>query len=399
MDSVHTCWFTDNHLGTSPISTAILCTVSHRDHLRFQKAEADTACAVWVRWINLLTEVEAVVIRFRGSVNTVTQVLDEIDLYHYHPSRAAHVYGMTTIHESQARDQAHLVSVLQSPDVTSDLSDWDVRWSDLRLNMGDEMTQLIGTSRSHYLVRTESVRTLNRLQVSLNLDDPQDSRFRSAKRILGSHFGEALSRDTAWEFEGPSLGTADGRLYRQLQDALESLVHDINESGAEISPAPKAGLGELIPLGGGGLLEGQALIDRFGDAISKALPGFRFDRRAHVTEKYFLEFVKRTAGGFHLIEIQRYYRPAGFSVRIAASQFRIPINDLVPVTGCAVPGIVLPLEHLASERSSRWSYKRSRMFERALEDFSTILERRVRPFFERADILLQDHNATQQEIQ
>ena len=82
--------------------------------------------------------------------------------------------------------------------MTRRLSDWDIRWSDLHLDIGEDFDQQLGQNRNHYLIRTERSGTVDRMTISLELDDPQDSRFPSAKRHLAGHFGDILGRDTAW---------------------------------------------------------------------------------------------------------------------------------------------------------------------------------------------------------
>ena len=105
---------------------------------------------------------------------------------------------------------------------------------------------------------------------------------------------------------------------------------DIDEHRSDLADAPARTVLDFVPFVGGHHLDGRALIEKFSDAINRGLPGFRYDRRAHVTDKYFLEFVRRTSHGFNMIEIQRYVRPHGFSVRLAVSRFRIPFADLMP---------------------------------------------------------------------
>ena len=86
-----------------------------------------------------------------------------------------------------------------------------------------------------------------------------------------------------------------------------------------------------------------------------------------------------------MIEIQRYVRPHGFSVRLAVSRFRIPFADLMPGSGRAIPGYIVPLQDIVPERPERWTYQKARRFDRVLDDLSVVLEKRAGRFFDRAE--------------
>ncbi|MEE2787157.1 MAG: hypothetical protein VX589_07435 [Myxococcota bacterium] len=370
-----------------PTEISSIFPMEHRRH----------AISVWTQWTNQLSRVDALVLRLRGTLETLRTLFDEVDLYHYHPHHASQTYGLTTVHAPVAVDPATQDSLLTHPDLTRHLSDWDIRWSDLSLNIGEGLGQQLGRTQNHYLIRTERARTIDRLTLSLELDDPQDSLFRSARRHLASQFGDALGREAAWEYDGPTLDSPQGRHYRRLQDEIVQLLAHIDDTPDELPVAPARTLIDFLPFIGGHHLDGRALVEKFADAINRALPGFRYDRRAHITDKYFLEFVRRTSHGYNVIEVQRYVRPHGFSVRLASSRFRIPFADLMPGSGRAVPGYVVSLHTLVPERPERWNYKKARRLDRVLDDLSVVLEKRGRRFFDGTEKIFADCFGEQKE--
>jgi len=129
----------------------------------------------------------------------------------------------------------------------------------------------------------------------------------------------------------------------------------------------------------------QSIVDLLGAAIAEQLPGFRYDRRAHVTDRYYLDFVRRTPGGFHFIQVERRHRPARHRVSLGSSLINIPLSDLTPSAGFSVPGINFDLETLLPDHPGEWSYATRGGAHRAVADTVAILAARVEPFFERAE--------------
>ena len=92
------------------------------------------------------------------------------------------------------------------------------------------------------------------------------------------------------------------------------------------------------------------------ELIRGVLPGFQYDRKAHVTNQYYLEFVRRTDSGYQMIEVQRFYRPLGFYGAFGVARYRLPFADLVPGTNQAIPGYRFDVSDIAPNHIGRWTY-------------------------------------------
>ncbi|MCB9536376.1 MAG: hypothetical protein H6704_08930 [Myxococcales bacterium] len=124
-------------------------------------------------------------------------------------------------------------------------------------------------------------------------------------------------------------------------------------------------------------------------AMSGVLAGFRHDRAAHVTDQYFIEFIRRTPNGFHAIQLQRLHAPPGHVVRVGVSRVRAPVGDLHAAVGRAVPGLAFPLADLVPERGElAWRYGSPAEARAAVADTVAVLAARAGPFFEQAERVL-----------
>ena len=345
---------------------------------------ADLARVLWTLFAGLMPQIDLIVVRCVDRQDRLMEILDQLDLFHYHPHRNNHLYGISTLHSSAPIDAETITAMLSDDGVTHALSDWDLRWSELVFDLTSMPKQDLGPMGSHYVIRSDSNRSTDRLFLNVGLEDPNEPTFRGARRQLAATFGEAIGRESAWEFVGSPTNTPLGRHYRQLNDRLTQALATVMSTPVDVPPASSTNLLEFVPfLRGPSDFEGQ-FMNCLKEAISNALPGFQFDRKAHVTDRYFAEFVRRIAGGYELIEIQRSYQPMGFTARFGVCSFRIPFDDLAPGVECAVPGCLVDLKTLVPERDVHWTFRSHHGLQRQLADFGTILELRVRPFFDAA---------------
>ena len=79
-----------------------------------------------------------------------------------------------------------------------------------------------------------------------------------------------------------------------------------------------------------------------------------------------------------MIEVQRFYRPLGFTVRFGVARYRLPFADLVPGTNQAIPGYRFDVPDIAPNHIGRWTYSSPAGLNLQLEDLAA-LEHRVRP--------------------
>ncbi len=348
--------------------------------------------ALWRRWLSLLDQVEVVLRRQIGVRADIGSALNQLELDQQHPDQPHQLFGITTVHEPEELAIESIDAIVNAPRLTERLADWDLRWTDLRLRLDGELDRPDEVSCSHYVVRTERERTVDRLLFSLAVDDPQDIAFRAARRQLKALFGPELGQESAWQFDGVPEDSPRGRRYQRLRGVLKA---ELDAAGAELAPLPSSTASALNRMTEwvaahtkSARNREQSIVDVFGAAIAEQLPGFRYDRRAHITDKYYLDFVRRTPGGFHFIQIERRHGPARHRVSLGSGLINIPLSDLTPSAGFSVPGINFDLEVLLPDHPGEWTYATRGGANRAVADTVAILAARVEPFFERAEAQL-----------
>lgn len=359
--------------------------------------------AVWRRWAGLLDRVDVLLLRCMGTRAAIAEVLDRFDLHHRHVARPHQTFGLYTAHHPEALPVERLAAIIRAPQVRHDLIEWGLRWSGLRLALDGPLDQAEGPARSFLVVRTERRRIYDSLHLTLETEDPGARALRNARRQLAADFGALVEQPSAWQYVGPGLDTARGRRYEALRGALRALV-DRDPPGAPVSGGTPGAPGWLGRVGerlramatdDGGAFD---LVPAFERALSEALPGFRHDKRAHLTDRYFVAFARRAPHGVHLILLRRLHAPAGFRVSVGVSTVPLQLADLDPGTGRSAPGLAVPLATLVPERGDLdWRYTGRPSGERAVADAMAVLAARAGPFFADADRALAAWTAADEE--
>ena len=349
----------------------------------------DVGLALWRRWLTVLDQIDVVLLRQIGSREEIGKTLNRLDISQQHLEQPYQLFGITTVHETQGLPVELIDKMVNAPRLTERLADWDVRWSDLRVRLDGELDRPDTPSSSHYVVRTEGDRTADRLLLSLDVDDPHDLAFRAARRQLKSIFGPEIGQDSAWQFDGVPITSERGRGFQQLREAILAELDALAGDLAPLPPPVGTPLNRMTDWAAALLRRNRnrerSVVEAFGEAIAERLPGFRYDRRAHITDEYYLEFVRRTAGGFHYIQIERSHRPARHRISVGASAIYVPLSDLTPGDGFTVPGVSVPLEQLLPDHPGEWTYASRGATARAVSDTAAVLEARAEPFFQRAE--------------
>ncbi len=350
--------------------------------------------SLWVQLINHLPQVDVVLIRATGTRQEMVEILDQLELYSYHPGKQSHQFGLTTIEMTDGPAPDVLDALLGDRKLMNQMVDWDLRWSGLNLDLDGIEPQQFAPSQSFYSVRSDSAKSIDRLYLSLDIEDPGTPLFRSARRQLAERFGEMISRESAWEYVGPSLSSPLGKQYNKLHRGLRSAAKSILDTTDPLPTKPSSSWLARLPLLNRTMLADDPFVEPVLDAITKALPGFQHDRRAHITDQYFVEYVRRIDAGFQVIQIKRQAKPTGFFLRIAVSRYRIPFEDLVAGPNTAVPGCVVDASDLVPERVDGWTYNGQRQFQDALTDLTEILSLRINSFLDASTHVLKEHAQT-----
>lgn len=344
--------------------------------------------ALWRRWIGLLDGIDLVLLRCMGPLAAIRAVLDTFDLHHRHPHRPHQTFGICTVHHPAPLPFAAIEALAGSPATNEPLVEWDLRWSALELSLDGATT---GAEGSFYVMRHERGQLYDALQLCLDGDDPGAAALRFARRQLAARFGRTLDQPSAWQYVGPALDSPRGRRYAALAAGLADDAAAVVAAAPPIdgdTPRPPGLAGRFVErlTGGGGDVD---LVTAFEAALAPRLPGFRHDRRAHLTDRYFVELTRATPGGHHLIQLRRLHAPSGFRVSVGASRHPLPLADLDPGVGRAAPGWATPLAALVPERPSLdWTWTGAASAQRAIEDAAQVLAARAGPFFEAAEARL-----------
>lgn len=346
--------------------------------------------ALWQQWLTLVERCDLIIVRCMGTRQALTQLLDRFDLHHRHPHRPHQTFGLHTRHLVDPLPRATIDAIADSPIVNEALVEWGVRWSDIQLRLEGRLDQAKVPGRSFFVVRTERERVYDSLHLVLEVDDPSAPAFRHARRQLSAAFTGAVEQATAWQFVGHHVDTPVGRahalLAQRLGGALAAVVADrapVATHAPEL-PGPLSRLWSRLRRRGP--REAVELTAAFEAQLEEALPGFRHDRRAHLTDRYFISFSRRTRHGTHLIELRRLHNPGGFRITIGVSTVPIQVSDLDAGTGRAAPGLAVPLEELVPERAHLdWRYVDQASATAAIADAVALLAARAAPFFDLAD--------------
>ena len=355
-------------------------------HVEFGDAR-DAQVAAFRAWLGLAHQLDVVVLRCTGTLEQLEDTLDVLDLDDDNPERPHNVFGVTTV----GRDGLDPETLMTLADHAQEAADWGVRWSGIRWRLEDDPAPG-SADQSYYYVRTDRSRTYDNLLVSLDQDDPEDERFRRARRQLARLVNDDLGLAAAWSFEGPTIESARGQLYSALVQALHAEVATVLESPEPIPARPPRQA--VLPLRALRNLmhRGHWELDVLGAArraLQELAPGFRHDRRAHATDHYFLDFVRGTPNGYQYIQVRRTHRVPGHAVRVGVSRYRARLDELDPGIGRVTHGLALPLEALVPERDTvEWSYSSQRECERAMGDMARLVAARALPFFERTEAAL-----------
>lgn len=356
--------------------------------------EADDPAArarLWRRWAGLLDRLDLVLVRCMGRRAEIEALLERLDLHHRHPDQPHQTFGVCTVHHPDPLPPEAIADILRAPQVTEPLVAWGLRWSDLRLRLDGPLDQAAGPAQSFFVVRTERRRVYDSLHLTLHTEDPRAPSLRAARQALAARFGGRIEQPSAWQYVGPPLDSPRGRRYAALREALAALPARVVAESAPVggeTPARPGRLGRLVER----LTDGDDAFDlvaAFERALGDALPGFRHDRRAHLTDRYFVELVRRTPGGVHLVLLRRLHAPPGFRVSLGASLMPVQLADLDPGPDRSAPGLALPLSALVPERADLdWRYAGRASAERAVADAVALLAARGAPFFAAAEAAL-----------
>jgi hypothetical protein len=358
---------------------------------------ANWAHHLWAKLITMLPQVDVLVIRCGGPRKGLMQVLDQLDLYHYHPHRNNHQFGISTLHEDDALHEESLGELVNSKKTGRAIADWDVKWSGLRFEIEAVPKQPLGQSSSYYLIRSDSARSLDRLLLSLDCEDPTAPEFRSARRQLAAEFSDLISRESSWEYVGVPLNSPLGRRYTDLTSQLQLARIEAIETSNELPAYEGNRWLDSLPRPWRKKAAKTSFVQQMQNAITAALPGFKFDRKAHVTDRYFVEYVRRIVDGYQVIQVKRHHEPSGFQLRFAVTQYRIPFEDLISSMRYSVPGCVVEMNALIPERPDGWLYGSERSLERQLTDLTEVLAVRARLFFSRSERALREHSVDHNE--
>lgn len=372
--------------------------------LRCDLPDRAARVALWRRWSGLLDRIDLVLLRCMGTRQTLQALLERFELDGRQPRRPHQTFGLYTAHHPEALPIDGLTALIGAPQINHPLLDWGLRWSSLRLKLDGPLDQAEGPASSFLVVRTERERVYDSLHLTLETEDPSGRSLRNARRQLAADFGALVEQPSAWQYVGPALDSPRGRRYEALRGALAPIAERLMASPTAIpgrTPDRPGWLGRLAERAraiGRDEVEPLDLVAEFETRLLDALPGFRHERRAHLTDRYFVAFARHTAHGVHLVLLRRLHAPSGFRISIGASTVPLQLADLDPGTGRSAPGLALSLATLAPEREDLdWRYAGRPSAERAVADAVAVLAARAGPWFEAADAVLAEHAATPQE--
>ena len=137
--------------------------------------------------------------------------LDRVDLFGFHPHRRNHLYGISTRHGRSALPRETITTLIHSKEIQGGLADWDIAWGNLYFDLSVLEPQELGTSQSWYVVRSDQVKSTDKLVIHLDIEDPQDPDFRTARRELSAHLGGEIARENSWSYEGCLRGTPEAK--------------------------------------------------------------------------------------------------------------------------------------------------------------------------------------------
>ncbi len=348
-------------------------------------AAAEERAAVFRCWLKMLDRLDLMLLEARGPLHKLSGVLDALELSG-HPDRPGDVAGVSTF-EGEALPIEVVRALLDVPG----LCDWGLRWSGLDFELS--LPARCETRQSYYFCRSDGRRVHDTLRAVIDLDDPDEERFRRARRELGRLISPELAKQHTWTCEGPVEGSPRAERYAALGTQLRAVQTQVLENPTPLPQGPRRNPALLRWLQGLAFRGGQRDFDMAGltaKALAQVAPGFDHDRQAHATSLYFVEFVRATEFGFQRLRFRRGHAPPGHTVQLSVSPYRWGLADLEPGPEQQVPGLAMPLADLVPERPGlAWSYTSHREAAAALADTVAIIKARALPFFDGAETVLE----------
>jgi hypothetical protein len=348
----------------------------------------DTRVSLLRALLGLLPSVDEAEVACVGSVDALTELMGSLPL-----GRRAdgHRFGVSTFH-ADALEPGTLDALLSDPVLSGDLASWGLRWSPIAWHVpaGD-------AEGSFYFARSDGRGAYDSLTIRLASDDPEAPLSRHARERLAERLESDIARGALWHAEGQPAESPRGRRYAALSAALDAAREEAAESPEPVAPQGPSRAPRLVRWlkSRATTSVAEATTERLRAAVLDALPGFRLDRLAHPTPHYFLDFVRQTPGGWHTVQFVRLHPEPGHRIRVAASLFRVDLDDLEPATGRVHHGLVWPLGMQVPERPHplEWRYATEKESEAAVADSVRVLVARALPLFDRAEVALRSFRA------
>lgn len=350
-------------------------------------AEA-TRVSLFRALLGLLPSVDEAEVACVGSVDRLTELMGSMPL-----GRRAdgHRFGVSTFHGEPIESET-LDALLADPVLSGDLTSWGLRWSPIAWHVpaGD-------AEGSFYFARSDGRGAYDSLTIRLASDDPEAPLSRHAREALAERLESDIARGALWHAEGQPVDSPRGRQYLALSAALDEARDEAAESPEPVDARGPSRAPRLVRWLKSRATNSvaEATTERLRAAVMEALPGFRLDRLAHPTQHYFIDFVRQTPGGWHTVQFIRLHPEPGHRIRVAASLFRVDLDDLEPATGRVHHGQVWPLGIQVPERPHplEWRYATEKESEAAVADSARLLVARALPLFDRAEVALRSFRA------
>lgn len=319
--------------------------------IRCPVRELPALSAAWSRLINQLSRLEIAQLRLVNELTFLKKLTTELDLHHDHRWGDGHRFGFTFSNVERIPNVGERLKTLSAEGLLNALSEWDLRWSGY---WGAPEADCIAAdcAESRYVIRSTKGSTSDLLFIELPFDDPDGTEFRNARQELSAIFHKKLSEKKAWQYEGPQRDSSIGTANEALNQHLHKVVLELERVATDEVPMPPAPPGIISSLSRFFRRKGfedLTFADLLTNSITDQLSGFRYDEQAHVSDIYFMEFYRKRAGGFELIQVQRLRNPSRFRFVLGISQFKVYLDELQPTTHRVAPGIAVEFHTLLPE--------------------------------------------------
>jgi len=253
-----------------------------------------------------------------------------------------------------------------------DPGDWGWAWSGLQLGEALE---------GRYWICREGRRSLDRLRLQLEADDPDSLLAQETQVRLASRFPAS-----PWSFEGPALESERGQRYLKIRAGFKVALEAVQGS---LKPIQAPGF-EPIALRLWLWRRGRPtpafdLKAALSALLRRALPGFSPCLGRSLSEEFNLDYERFEGESYQLLRFHRQHSPPSFTLSIGISRFRLPAEDMNPAPGHSSPALLLPLEALISAPVS-WICLSAGDLRRALEKLEVLLRGEVAAFFSAAQV-------------